>query len=420
MDQALLEGAYATAEIAALRDVDEVVKPNTKRKDLSADARFVALYDSTGALVANTGSFEEAPKNLQSITGRTEFSLYMPFELSGKHLLRAVVVPVGQRNEHLLFALSWAGIEEDLAFLGQVLTLLFLCSTGFAALVARWLGTALTKDVNALAEVARTVARGELSARADKSIRNSDETASLSDDLNHMIAQLDELVSTQRLFVSHAAHELRSPLATLRGELQLSLRRPRQAEEYRQTIQELLDEVTSLCTLSEDLLTLARAQKRSKSENAITTTVGEILRNAVHMSRGLADENNVTILHEASDVDGTAVTGAANDLARALRNLVDNAISHSPPGKAVKLHTSIDNQRVNIAVIDQGNGVRHDEAQAIFSPFFRSAANQSSKGAGLGLAIAREIARSCGGDVTLDEHHTKGAKFVLTLVVAKN
>lgn len=415
-DRALLEGASAAAELAALRDTDSVVKTYSLPPIVpSPDARFVAVYGSAGEIVAATHNFPSPPRKLANAHAPDPL---VPFDLNGRPgRLRGVVMPVGVRDEQVLFAMSRDSFEEDLDFLAKVLVFLFFSATGATALVARWLGASLSGDVDAIAAVARTVARGKLSARVGTGRRGSDETTALGADLDHMIAQLDELVSTQQRFISHAAHELRSPLATLRGELQLALRRPRQLNEYRETIEESLEEVTALCSLAEDLLTLARVQHRQHQADA-NASLNDIIADAVRLTVGPAEDRGVRLLVPKVD-ESLLVVGVRSDLTRAVRNLIDNAIAHSPHGAEVHISVDVDEGRVVLAVADSGPGVSLEDASAIFSPFFRSARNQSSDtGAGLGLSITREIARAYGGDVVLDEKYRSGAKFLLALVPA--
>jgi two-component system heavy metal sensor histidine kinase CusS len=226
-------------------------------------------------------------------------------------------------------------------------------------------------------------------------------------------------MNAQRTFVSHAAHELRSPLATLRGELQLALRRERSAAEYRAAVEQALADVEELRQLAEDLLTLARVQKAGRPHNGGTVDVRTIVVDAVHMARGHADSHHVAVLAPGTD-DGVLsipVRGVARDLARALRNLLDNAVSHSPEGGTVHLSVAVTTggRAIDIAVEDEGPGVDEADLDRIFTPFWRGSNEESgAPGAGLGLAIAREIARGHEGDIVVDKPASgRGARFVL-------
>jgi hypothetical protein len=157
----------------------------------------------------------------------------------------------------------------------------------------------------------------------------SDETRALAADLDNMISQLSALVESQRTFISHAAHELRSPLATLLGELQLALRRPRSADEYRRSLDAMHADVEALVRLAEDLLLLARVQAGAARPQELET-VDTIVAEGLRMARGRGEERRVGIEVTGLEVAaGTQVQAVRGELARVLRNLVDNAIAHS-------------------------------------------------------------------------------------------
>ena len=287
--------------------------------------------------------------------------------------------------------------------------------------MARWLGARLAEDVDALAGAARSVARGDLTVRVAGRARGSTELRALGDDLDDMIARLDSLVASQRTFISHAAHELRSPHATLRGELQLALRRPRTAEEYHDTIEEALGEVEQLIALAEDLLVLARQQGATAiGPRRTTTPVGEAIADALRMARGPADTRGVQLIGPSSPLVTATVRGARPDLARAIRNLIDNAVTHSPRGGSVQVEVEGDGAQLRVAVTDEGPGVPEKDVARLFDPFFRGSLEQSgeTQGAGLGLAIVREIVQAVGGSVWVDASHRPGARFVIELPLA--
>ncbi|RYE86779.1 MAG: HAMP domain-containing histidine kinase [Myxococcales bacterium] len=385
---------------------------------------YEALYSHDGALRSSSTSFgRHPPPTLAS------FDLPDPVPLrgaivelkAGDEQLRGLVLPIEPSGDRLLFALTRRSVDDDLRFLWQLFAGLFLVATGLTALIARWLAARLVADVDILASTARAVAGGDLAVRVDGRARGSTELRLLGDDLDDMIAQLDALVASQRTFISHAAHELRSPLATLRGELQLALRRPRSGDEYREAIEEVLGEVEQLIALAEDLLVLARQQGVAATTPRRThTALGDALADALRLARGPAEAHGVTLVEPPATLLQVAVRGARPDLARAIRNLLDNAITHSPRGGSVRIEISGDGDQIHLAVCDEGPGVPAPDAQHLFAPFFRGSREQSGEqpGAGLGLAIVREIVQAVGGSVWLDVAHSPGARFVLGLPLA--
>jgi signal transduction histidine kinase len=280
--------------------------------------------------------------------------------------------------------------------------------------VASWVGRRVAGGVKRVADVARVVATGNLEVRVDGENLGSSEIRSLASDLNHMISKLDELVSAHKVFASYAAHELRSPLAAMRGELQLALRRRRTSEEYERALVSALEEVEGLIALAEDLLTLARVQGSAATTE--TARVFEVVQEAVHVVAGIAQMRSVEI--DVSPVDESlAVVGRTLDLTRALRNVLENAVAHSPNGSRVQIDVSHGQQRVIIALSDEGPGIAPEDLAHVFQPFFRGPGNKSQNigGAGLGLAIARGIIEAQGGTVRVDPNYSAGARFVIEL-----
>jgi two-component system heavy metal sensor histidine kinase CusS len=420
LDRALLVQAEHTASLAALGDPDEprmLEGPGEAVEPPSIVVRYAAVYDRDGVLKATTRSFTHAPKSLGDLGLAPALAGPTPLDLPNVQL-RGVLLPVGERRL-LLYAISRSGVDADLSFLIRVFSGLLVGATFFTWLVARWLGRELSRDVDAIGQVAEAVANGDLAARVHARAGGTVETRNLSRRLDEMISRLSELVTSQRVFVSSAAHELRSPLTSLRGELELALRRERSAGEYKETIERALADAVALVALADDLLALARVDDRRSTRRPEPVLVRDVVDDARRMARGNAEARNVRVVVQTR-CDDDLVSVPRQDGARALRNLLDNAIAHSPDGGEVALVAEKAGDRVRIAVEDHGPGVEADDEPLIFSPFYRGANERAAEGigAGLGLSLAREIARAHGGDVAFDRAYTGGARFVLSLPIS--
>ncbi|MFO0649651.1 MAG: HAMP domain-containing sensor histidine kinase [Polyangiales bacterium] len=408
--------AHARSEIeTAIDRVDHRAHLHDAPIDVSSGAdetvaltKYAALYGDHGAPLASTRPFRGRPPVWRSAWVNTCFDLEGPHET-----LRAVVLPMGRETDARALLLAVPRSPLDAATRSQALLALGLLAvavalaTGLAAALARW----LTRDLEAIARTAREVARGDLDARVGK-VGGVAEVRSLAADLDNMIARLAELVATKRRFVSDAAHELRAPLTSLRGELELALRRPRTVDEYRAALTRAHDDVLALGALADDLLALAR--KRTDASEA-RASVAEAARRVTELLRERAAQHDVKLRDEVGDLH---VRCAPRDLERVVRNLVENAIRHAPAGTAVSLSADAHGETVTVAVRDDGSGVPIEQAERIFEPFVRldAARTRDAGGSGLGLAIAREICRANEGDVSLDVHHEgPGARFVVTL-----
>lgn len=420
LDRILLIRGQSLVERARsehLSSVEEAFEVTPERAEPTP--RFVALYGADGRALEFSG-FHPAPPPLDEWPEArvpTAEGVFVDFS-EGQRDMRGVVLPVGSEGRVLLYAISRATIDSEWRFLNRAASVVFLAATLLASVVASWIAKRMSRDVQAVASVARAVAEGDLAARVGPT-GGATETRRLAADIDHMIDQLGALVVSQRTFVSHAAHELRSPLATIRGELQLALRRERSAAEYRTAIEQALGDVEALAAVAEELLVLARTQ--AKPEGARPDELvspAEVARDTLHLVQGAATDRGVSVrLHLGEGTEERCLSGSPSELARALRNLVDNAVTRTRAGGAVDLWVTREGARVGLAVEDEGRGVPPEERGSIFEPFFRGSKDQgeAASGAGLGLTIAREIARNHGGDVSLDTSYARGARFVVWL-----
>ncbi|MFO0727976.1 MAG: HAMP domain-containing sensor histidine kinase [Myxococcota bacterium] len=418
IDQALHVQGMTTAElIMASRSGFPEAKPGLSivPESLAPLNHFIAVYDHRSRVVSATRNLRQAP-DLAQLPPEIE-SGGVGFNLTTDGVsLRGMVLPIQNTGFKLLYAAPRKPIDDDLQFLFRMSAAIFLIGTVVISIVARLIGLRMARDVERIAATAQRVARGDLGARTDSRPFQSSETKTLAADLDHMVAQLSLLVDSQRTFISYAAHELRSPLAAIRGELQLALRRQRSVEEYEAALVEVLADVEALTQLAEGLLTLARVQGQGPSGSAL---LSEVLSDAARMSRGLAELKSVEILEPA--LSGAAaslrVPGSRTDLARLFRNLIDNAIAHSPKGAPVRIEVEPKDSGIEVAVRDHGAGVAAADQPHVFEPFYRGATEAGSEwsGVGLGLAIARGIARASGGELSLDTTSKEGARFVVVL-----
>ncbi|GII93780.1 sensor histidine kinase [Sinosporangium siamense] len=225
-----------------------------------------------------------------------------------------------------------------------------------------------------------------------------DEVHSLATTLNDMLARLEAAELRQRALVSDAAHELRSPLASIRLQLEVALGHPEGAD-WQETAEGVLEDTLRLSRLAEDLLSLARLSERGGAPSR---------RDPVDLSDLLCrtaaryGEARVAVTVH-STAPGLTTTGDALDLGRVLTNLVDNAVRHAATG--VELHARADGSDIVVTVTDDGPGVPEADRERVFDRFTRldSARSRDSGGAGLGLAIVRETVRAHGGSAHLED-----------------
>ena len=248
-----------------------------------------------------------------------------------------------------------------------------------------------------------------------------DELGQLAKTFNELLERLETSFQQQRRFMADASHELRTPVAILRGEAEVTLSKPnRSPEEYRQTLSILRGESQRLSQIIEDLFTLARADAGQYPLTLRDTYLDEIATEAVKRARSLALSKNITV---SQDVEPDLPICADEALlARMFLNLLDNAIKYSPSGSTVTLTCRRGGDHYGVSVGDAGSGIPAELQARIFERFFRvdnarSRSEGETGGAGLGLAIARWIAEAHHGQLTLTCSDSTGSTFTAVLPV---
>jgi signal transduction histidine kinase len=237
--------------------------------------------------------------------------------------------------------------------------------------------------------------------------KTHDEVAALADTMNAMLDRLQSAVESQRRFVADASHELRNPLATLRVGLDVLATQPGVPD---QQVRRLLAETDRLGQLVADLLLLARADENGLASRNSDVDLDDLAYRAQQRLRTSAPNLRVEVR-----LDPVRVRGDGHQLERAIANLCDNASRHAKTMVAIDVAARGD--LAHLTVSDDGAGIDPADWDRIFDRFVRldDSRTRSAGGAGLGLAITREIAQRHGGSVTVDASPAGGARFDLWL-----
>jgi heavy metal sensor kinase len=247
-----------------------------------------------------------------------------------------------------------------------------------------------------------------------------DELSALAAVVNSLLERLEQAFAQQRRFMADASHELRTPVAVLRTEADVTLSRPNRTEaEYRESVTVMRDSARRLGRIVDDLFLLARADAGHLPLRRSVIYLEEVVDDAARAVRAIAQEHGVRIA--VDPVEDAPFSGDADLLVRLMLNLLDNAIKHSPTGGTVTLSLVRVGQEYRIGVVDEGPGIPAEAQAQIFERFFRvgrarsRAAATEPTGAGLGLAIARWIAEAHGGRLELVRSTDAGTHFQLVL-----
>lgn len=303
-------------------------------------------------------------------------------------------------------------IDDSTGLLTRSLAVAVPGATIVLACLVWWLVGRTLRPVEAVRREAAAIGGAGLDRRVPVPA-GDDEIARLARTLNGMLGRIEESSRRQQQFVADASHELRSPLARMRAEIEVDLAHPATADPGA-TSRSVLDETVGMQALVDDLLVLARSDAGlAAAAPAQTVDLDEVVADQVLRLRA---EGRVAV--DARGVGAAQVEGDAGRLGRALGNVVDNAVRHARSTVTITL-AERDGDAV-LAVSDDGPGIPADRRDEVFERFTRldGARTSAAGGAGLGLAIARDIVTAHRGTIAVDPHHDGGARLVITLPLA--
>ncbi|WP_067819340.1 sensor histidine kinase [Actinomadura kijaniata] len=288
---------------------------------------------------------------------------------------------------------------------------LFVASLGIGWVLS---GRAL-RPVAAITAAAEEIQATDLSRRI-RLAGPKDELRSLADTVDSMLDRLDAAFEAQRRLIDDASHELRSPLAIIRANLDAVLTAPGTDPADHDRAVQVVDRATTRMTrLVEDLL--ATARRSAPALDDADVDLATVAREAVEEHGPLAAERGQTLVLRTTP--GLTVIGDHDALRRAVGNLLSNAVRLAPPASAVTVGAGRRDGWLWLAVKDTGPGIRADDRERVFDRFWRGDRHRpGERRTGLGLAIVRHIAESHGGQVRLHSEEDVGSTFVLWFPVS--
>jgi signal transduction histidine kinase len=369
---------------------------------------FAQVATRDGRVVAATSNVAGAPLLLTLPPGRT--SMFRSVRLDSTNETSRVFVRAA--GDHVvLSAAPLDDVEESVATLRRALLVAIPLVAAALALLSWWLVGRTLGSVEAIRARVSHITATNLHERVPVP-PTADEIARLAETMNAMLERLDTAAERQRRFVADASHELRSPLARMRSELEVDARDPAAAD-LEATQRSILDETIALQRLVDDLLQLARSDASDAPPRRDPVDLDDIV---LRQAEQLRADRRVRV--DLSGVSAAQVAGDREQLARAVRNLSENATRHAQ--STVWFRVRETDGRAEVVVSDDGPGIPPDQREAIFERFTRvdTARRGVDGGTGLGLAIARDIAERHGGTLSVDPDGGPGASFVLSIPVA--
>ncbi|MDA8077598.1 MAG: ATP-binding protein [Nitrospiraceae bacterium] len=364
----------------------------------------VRLYDAAGGLVIDTDHAVATlsplvSKRVRAISeqrGQEKNARYVPYALflGGREIGRLDVHFLRPSKEHVFISRSNTLLLISLIGLGGIAVLLSVVSA-----------RRLTKPIRGLTEAASAIGAGDLTRRV--AATGKDELSVLSEAFNRMALALEKQEGLRRKLTANIAHELRTPIAAVRGELEGMM------DGYipmdKEHVQSLYAEINRLRKIIEAIEELSNAEASSLNLDRRQVDLRPFLTNIAERFGRLFAEKGVSL--DVSCDDGLTVQADPERLSQIIINLLGNALKATAAGGGVRITASAKEGAVVIEVADNGVGIREEDLPYVFERFYRA----SEGGLGLGLAIVRELLDAHGGSIACRSEYGKGAAFTITL-----
>lgn len=377
----------------------------------------VYFYDANGNASVKSGisaDFTDISKAIHdAINGQSTF---LSRETTDQQEMRLYAVPFNDAGvAAILVGRSTADLKAILDTFIRILGI----STGVIILLAGaggiFLSNKALEPVDSITKTALAISERDLSQRIK--VTGEDELGRLASSLNEMIERLESAFQRQRQFTADASHELRTPLAIIEAESTLALNKKRTDMEYEKSLELISQETSFMSTLVDKLLFLARTDAGDDHQNIEDFNLYQLLSLLYTDIEVLAREKEINF--KTRPLFSLTVKGDKIKIRQLFLNILENAIKYTPAGGRISVSAEEKNGMAVVAIKDTGIGIPAEHLPHIFERFYRAdkARSRAEGGAGLGLAIAKQIAGVSGGDIDVESEVGKGSTFYVSLPI---
>ncbi|NTW52032.1 MAG: HAMP domain-containing protein [Chlorobiaceae bacterium] len=391
-------------------ELDEY-KQRGKKKD--ADSEFIQVVDSTGQMVRKSVNLS---RNLLTFNPAYSGVRYFNSFVAGEPV-RQVQVPLvnskGIADAYLIIAVPMKSAMIILLDLQNIMLVSFPAVILILFILTRAIAGRSIRPIEEVIATAEKMTQASLDQRIPMP-HNQDELYRLSATINALFDRLQDAFQREKQFTADASHELKTPLAVVKGTLDVLVRKPRDIVHYEDRIRYCLDELNRMARLIDQLLMLARYENDTKNPNIVKVEISESLHSVISRIELLALEKQISIRLENTP-SGTVAADPAM-LEMMLENILSNAIKYSPAGSSIEIATSRRAVHLVCTITDHGVGIPEEKLQKIFDRFYRVDESRSSStgGFGLGLSIVRKLADLQHIGISVSSTRNTGTTFELT------
>jgi heavy metal sensor kinase len=278
--------------------------------------------------------------------------------------------------------------------------------------VGWFLARRAVSGVESITRTAQKISGGTLDQRVPVQKRG-DEIDQLASTFNKMLDRIQALLAEIKEMNDNIAHDLRSPIARIRGIAEITLTNSKTLNEFESMAASTIEECDRLLDMINTMLIISKTESGVSQVSYEEVNLSDIVRRACELFEPMAEDKGLAL--SCTVPNGTYLMGDTPMIQRMLSNLIDNAIKYTPMGGRVDIDVSENPFQGIVVVRDTGIGISAAEVPRIFERFYRCDQSRSQAGIGLGLSLARAIARAHGGDITVNSVSDQGSTFTVTL-----
>ncbi|GAB4422410.1 MAG: ATP-binding protein [Anaerolineae bacterium] len=394
--------------------------PNVELSYIPEEGVYWRVLDEQGRSLIDPGHFVDAV--FSANLANRDFATLEYAQLADGTPVRLFTTPfvIEQRGAGLVqVAESYRHIQE---VQGQLIALLLIGIplTLLASSAGGWfLAASALNPIDRITRAARQISARDLHQRLNLALP-SDEVGRLAATFDQMLERLDNAFEQQKRFIADASHEMKTPLTILKGDVEVALARPRSAESYRDTLENVNQTTDQLIALVQELLLLARSDGQPLPLNPERINLPDLLTRQASALMPTAVGKDIAL--HLNIPDTLLLEGDPNKLNRLFMNLIDNAIKYSGPGDSVTVSAVTHGSLAQVTIADTGPGIDPKHLPHLFERFYRVdrarsrvSANGQTSGAGLGLSIVKWLAEAHGGRIEVSSQPGEGTCFTVWL-----
>ena len=420
-----LDKLQTTLKVIILDVTDDLLEQNEitnalldEEKEYNFEPLFIRILDdNTHKTIIQTSNFPQNIEHKDEYLNSLKEKI-VTFEKQSNFLVSRIKINFHDKQKVIIEVVTTKEIltstlENILYILSFILPIVLI----FAVIGGNFLIYKSFSPIENILKELKEINAHDLSARL-KSTQNKDEINQLITEVNNLLERLEESFERITQFSSDASHELKTPLTIIRGEIEIALRKERTIQEYKEALNNSLNEITIIEQTINDLLFLAKNKKDLIGEKEEIFYLDELVDESISELKSFAKLHEIEL--ELIINDSTEIKGFPNLLKIAIKNAIKNAIQFSHKNSKVILNIFEKNDEIIISIQDFGIGIPKDEQSKIFEKFYRTdkSRNKNSGGTGLGMSIMKKIIDIHNGKINIESTENKGT--IVEILFQKN